>query len=265
SAINLGQYSDLTVTCGSDTFLVHKAFVCHSSTFFQKACQFPGKEAENDHVQLHDEDPDMARRMITFFYLGDYDPTSCFNITNLTKVPKGCGIATYDTVIHNRYLRHDQPANKSIHDNSGCACISPDPCRNAQQDIVRPKWAPMDAVPWLREFYLTHIAQVTNPLLIHASMYAMADRYGIPKLTAWSKKKFADTIHDHWDSKDFIDAVVHIYDSTPDTDRGLRDEVVKALKKYCGFDVAKVPGFEARLLYFNDLTLTMLKEWPKQD
>ena len=33
-----GKLSDLTVTCGGQQFLVHKAIVCSQSPFFDKAC-----------------------------------------------------------------------------------------------------------------------------------------------------------------------------------------------------------------------------------
>jgi hypothetical protein len=36
-----GEYSDLTITCGPDTYKVHKAIVCSQSTFFSKAEKFP--------------------------------------------------------------------------------------------------------------------------------------------------------------------------------------------------------------------------------
>jgi hypothetical protein len=36
-----GNYSDLVVTCGSDTYNVHKAIVCSQSTFFRTAEKFP--------------------------------------------------------------------------------------------------------------------------------------------------------------------------------------------------------------------------------
>ena len=36
-----GEYSDLTITCGPDTYKVHKAIVCSQSSFFSKAEKFP--------------------------------------------------------------------------------------------------------------------------------------------------------------------------------------------------------------------------------
>lgn len=32
------KYSDLTVTCGSDVYYLHRAIVCPRSTWFDKAC-----------------------------------------------------------------------------------------------------------------------------------------------------------------------------------------------------------------------------------
>ena len=36
-----GEYSDLIIACGPDTYKVHKAIVCSQSSFFSKAEKFP--------------------------------------------------------------------------------------------------------------------------------------------------------------------------------------------------------------------------------
>lgn len=38
-----GEYSDLTITCGQDTYKVHKAIVCKRCDFFKRAISFGGK------------------------------------------------------------------------------------------------------------------------------------------------------------------------------------------------------------------------------
>lgn len=35
---NSPKYSDLTITCGSDKYLLHRAIICPRSKFFDKAC-----------------------------------------------------------------------------------------------------------------------------------------------------------------------------------------------------------------------------------
>jgi hypothetical protein len=43
SLLKSGAYSDLIVTCGSDTYKVHKAVVCEKADFFARALKFGGK------------------------------------------------------------------------------------------------------------------------------------------------------------------------------------------------------------------------------
>jgi hypothetical protein len=40
SALASGKYSDLTITCGKDTYKVHKNIVCLRSGFFERAERF---------------------------------------------------------------------------------------------------------------------------------------------------------------------------------------------------------------------------------
>lgn len=38
-----GDFSDLTIVCGNDTYQAHKIILCARSAFFAKAMRFPGK------------------------------------------------------------------------------------------------------------------------------------------------------------------------------------------------------------------------------
>jgi hypothetical protein len=41
SLYDSGKYTDLLITCGSDTYKVHKSVVCNRSGFFERAERFP--------------------------------------------------------------------------------------------------------------------------------------------------------------------------------------------------------------------------------
>jgi hypothetical protein len=43
SFLKSGAYSDLTITCGSDTYKVHKVVVCERADFFARALKFGGQ------------------------------------------------------------------------------------------------------------------------------------------------------------------------------------------------------------------------------
>ncbi|ORY18160.1 hypothetical protein BCR34DRAFT_583092 [Clohesyomyces aquaticus] len=252
-----GEYSDLKVTCGSDVYDLHKVIVCHASSFFKGACRFPGKESQNSHVDILDEDPCMVHRMLSYIYLSDYEPSTIWQMPYLSQNLDSRGLKSYSTTMHCLYGREFGFIN------SGCACMTPSSDPSIEQTTFRPKWVPRnkELVPMSSDGG----AQVANPLLIHASMYALADRYGIPTLSEMAKGKFFDSLRDHWDSEDFVEAVAYIYSSTPDSDRGLRDTVIAAFKQYMGFNVEDVPGIEDKLHQFDTLTFMVLKEWGKRD
>jgi hypothetical protein len=66
-------------------------------------------------------------------------------------------------------------------------------------------------------------------LTSHAKVYALAEKFGIRGLKALALDKFAAEAAKHWDSPDFSQAAHEVYTSTVESDRGLRDEVVKIL------------------------------------
>jgi hypothetical protein len=57
-------------------------------------------------------------------------------------------------------------------------------------------------------------------------------RYGIKGLKALSRRKFSTQVALHWRSAEFPDAIQDVYDSTIDSDRGLRDVVISAFREH---------------------------------
>ena len=64
-------------------------------------------------------------------------------------------------------------------------------------------------------------------LLSSVRVYAIADKYGIPLLKELAMDRFCDRVEINWTHEDFSDIVREIFQSTPDSDRGLRDIVVR--------------------------------------
>ncbi|CAG8893511.1 unnamed protein product [Penicillium egyptiacum] len=70
-------------------------------------------------------------------------------------------------------------------------------------------------------------ATACNTLSLYISMYSLADRLLIHGLKALSKEKFEKELARRWlDPSTFSHAVSEIYNSTPESDRGLRDLIV---------------------------------------
>jgi hypothetical protein len=107
-----------------------------------------------------------------------------------------------------------------------------------------------------------------TPLRFLATVYQVADKYLVPQLKEHSIEKFRYVLKKDWNFNDpdnfddFLSATALIYESTPQSDRGLRDLVVdKALECLSNFGERK--GFQELLhntMWFaSDLVLKVAK------
>ncbi|OAG41882.1 hypothetical protein AYO21_03885 [Fonsecaea monophora] len=67
-----GAFSDMTIICADEKFQVHKVVVCSQSSFFNTVCSKPWGKSTQPAVDLSDDDVETVKRMIDFFYRGDY-------------------------------------------------------------------------------------------------------------------------------------------------------------------------------------------------
>ncbi|CAI6062719.1 unnamed protein product [Clonostachys chloroleuca] len=159
SLFDSGLYSDLTVICGEDKYLVHRAVVCPRSKFFEAACRHNFKEAITAEINLPEDDPVAIKIMMNHFYNLNYSDGS------ETTSETGSALAE------------------------------------------------------AKKF----------SLLDHAKVYSLAEKYGVPSLKKLAMDKFERQARKDCDGKDLVDAAVEAYTGTVQDDRGLRDEVVRAI------------------------------------
>jgi hypothetical protein len=69
-------------------------------------------------------------------------------------------------------------------------------------------------------------------LLTHARVYAIAEKYGIKGLKTLARSKFAAQIAQHFCSNEFAPSLAEVYESTVDSDRGLRDIVIQTFRSH---------------------------------
>ncbi|KAI6886800.1 hypothetical protein KC318_g15442 [Hortaea werneckii] len=67
-----GEYADMTITCGSRIWRVHKVVVCRVP-FFAKAVAGKFKEARDSCIDLVDDDPSAVEHMLRWLYNDSYD------------------------------------------------------------------------------------------------------------------------------------------------------------------------------------------------
>lgn len=236
-----GKYSDLTVVCGERTYRAHKVLLCTRSQFFAKACDggfqvrrkgsshsdsllaghvfdrtdssTVSQEASTGVIDLSQDDPQAVKMMMHYFYHLDYphvpmhehaDITQSAPSENEVAKPSLSGPFPYQTapVIFTATRRIATPSGTRGKKNLGSK----------------------PATPW---FDLDIDDEIRDPnLIIHAKVYALGEQYAIEGLKAVALEKFAAEAQVHWATEDFLRAVEHVYSSTPEHDRGLRDVVI---------------------------------------
>ncbi|KAH7091558.1 hypothetical protein FB567DRAFT_436379, partial [Paraphoma chrysanthemicola] len=258
-AYKKGEFTDLTITCGTLIFNVHRLVVCTSCDFFKRSLKFAvGKEAEELHIDLPEDDPEMIRRLISYLYLGDYDPTGGSTIDVLKFLSLYQHESSTDTAAthHSRYRKE----TSAFQTQDNCACLSPN-SKNLTQPMeeVQTATAPSDYKVVAKP---DNMVEVENPLTIHAAMYALGDKYQVDGLCNTAKEKFRSCLHHHAHSEDFIAATQAVYSTTPDSNRGLRDVVVSAFRSQFRVDVTQIPGAEEKLDTIDELSFALIKSWP---
>ncbi|KAI4947256.1 hypothetical protein J4E91_006606 [Alternaria rosae] len=252
-----GDFTDLVISCGNSTFDVHSVVVGSACEFFAKNIKFGGKEADERRIDLPDDDPEMIRRLIAYLYLGDYDPTDDVGIAAFEQL-KQYEPNTAAAPAH--HPRRGVFGSSQPHDQCACLALNLKNIEQAALKVEQQKKASQ---------YVSHrkpdnSIEITSPLTIHAGMYALADKYQVKGLGRLAKIKFRDSLDHHVDSEDFIAAVQLTYSNTPESNRGLRDEIVQAFRMYFKVDITELPGLESKLDTIDELSFLLLKSWPRK-
>ena len=64
----------LTIHSGNRSWRVHREALCSRSKYFDLACNGPFQEAHQDHMTLHDDDPDAVHDMLSYLMFNSYGP-----------------------------------------------------------------------------------------------------------------------------------------------------------------------------------------------
>ncbi|RYP85012.1 hypothetical protein DL769_001055 [Monosporascus sp. CRB-8-3] len=70
------EFTDFVLVCGPERFPVHKVIICSQSKVFHAACSKPFKERALGEYEIAEQSPEMVRRMVEYFYTGDYKDCS---------------------------------------------------------------------------------------------------------------------------------------------------------------------------------------------
>ncbi|CAI6302774.1 unnamed protein product [Periconia digitata] len=246
-----GEYSDLTITCGKDTYKVHKLIVCQQSKFFKGAMTFPGKEAQNNSIDLSDDEPDIIRILMNYLYSGNYET-----------------VQTDEDIPHAELPFHHQDVSEYTYDfphycttdSWGMGDVCPHhTCRKSGvwYAFSGKSRMPGDISGFTCE-QCDRSQSKADDLLIHAKLYEIADKYDIQGLKELVTEKFEEACTLSWNTKSFPLAAHHAFVSTPESDKGLRDIIVSTFSAH--MELLKKPEVEALMLEFNGLAFGLLKE-----
>lgn len=173
------------------------------------------KEAEDGKTDLLEDDPTIVQRMIQFMYEGEYTPQQ--------PVPPTSRIGNQYTYAFPHTCRPsaftDNPTDNCndylvcLHHNCGEQCVFD--CHDYTCNICIHSPA----------------ASHATGLLVHAQLYEYGDKYeveGLKKLAQYKFQHWADTFHNH---DIFVQAARYAFQSTPDSDAGLRNIVLNTICK----------------------------------
>ncbi|OCL13437.1 hypothetical protein AOQ84DRAFT_274788, partial [Glonium stellatum] len=71
-----------------------------------------------------------------------------------------------------------------------------------------------------------------SPAVFNAKVYSLADKYDLSALKLHAKEKFDKAVENCWSADDFPHVISEVYSSTPATDRGLRNVVMRVVYEH---------------------------------
>ena len=225
----------------------------------------PAKESQNDAVDLPEDDPAIVRRLIQYLYeaeytplLSDVDSTGSAPFTNKIDRPKfhangdefhyrfphTCSVfplygTCNDPMVCPHHRCHYNEAGYFL--GAGTGCCANFTCDKCEVDTA----------------VLPSLHGGEYQLLLHVKMYEIADKYEVRGLKDLAREKFQRSCKQFWDNDVFAVAAHHVFSTTPDSDKGLRDLVSLTISKHMG--LMDKPEIEALLTEFNGLAFGLLK------
>lgn len=76
----------------------------------------------------------------------------------------------------------------------------------------------------------THKTEELSPFTLHAELYAAGDRFGIPSLHRLCLQKYEQELKSTTISMELLDSLYAVFEKTPDSDRSLRDIVIRHMR-----------------------------------
>ncbi|TLD04245.1 uncharacterized protein PgNI_12175 [Pyricularia grisea] len=235
-----GNYSDITIVCGHDTYHVHKAIMCPRSKYFEISFKADMQENRTSCIDLSDHNTDAVKLVIDFFYLTDYEPLHKIPAWGfeIKKKPTNfefpaAAIAETDDITAER---EDPPAEPEVHNPLEERLVPRKDKKKkkkkkgksiAMDEPAGPSTENPDSEP----ISLAESLLDKTFLLTHCHVYALAEYLQIGNLKVLAAGKFRAEAEKQWNHPNFFEAVQEVYRTSVRSDRLLRDIVIDIIKR----------------------------------
>ncbi|KAL2006817.1 hypothetical protein VTN00DRAFT_9485 [Thermoascus crustaceus] len=193
--LSTGEFSDFTIVCGDSEWKVHRVILCAQSQYFRVICKECYREGTSRRLELKEEDPDVIQAVLSFLYTDDYET----DVIGDSQDANG----------------RDTGEEEEIHNGSTLSTTETE--TNEEPPKVGAEQATVHAY-----------AALVNR---HVQIYACADRFCISHLKNLAAERFQEQLslllghlEDSRDKGKVLAAIIpEVYQTTPSTDRQLRD------------------------------------------
>ncbi|ERF75490.1 hypothetical protein EPUS_08304 [Endocarpon pusillum Z07020] len=180
-------------------------------------------EASSGRIELKDDDPETVERMISFMYSLDYQDEQRGNVE----------------------AARSSDAEASNASNSDATVVS------AEREVLAETLVNNNDGN-------VHSQGDSQPTLFSSvRVYAIADKYNVQSLKDLAKQRFGRWARRNWACADFTAIIREVFNSTPSSDRGLRDIVSGIVANHSDFFIQK-DGFRELVEDVGELGLGML-------
>lgn len=238
------------------------------------------KDGIEGHIALSDDEPEVVRLMLEYFYLLDYCPNP-----NSTRQPQSHfpdDESRADSSDSMSTLSRDPAQYGNIYGASAVSAFggpnpqSPYPPalylnRSRTESQLTVHAMPLEyhgnfgnpqkeAGELRRRDSGPEVSPLATPepnLVLHARMYAAGRKYGVEGLKALALDKFKIQLTRHWDSAEFGEAIHVVYNSTPSHDKDMRETVADVLGWHSR--LLDKPEVEIAIMEINGLAYELLK------
>ncbi|KAF3011202.1 hypothetical protein E8E13_011609 [Curvularia kusanoi] len=247
--LNSGDYADLIITCGQDTYKVHKAVVCVRSGFFARAVRFGGQETHTGSIHLPEDDPEIIKLLMQYLYEAEYSP-----VLPTTDQQGATTTLPSSRSKHSKEYRLDFP--HTCFENPGFPC---------PRNVCPHHWCGSECAYDCSAFVcricvtqpLPPAAGKAEDLLLHAKMYEIGDKYEVAGLRDIAKDKFNVSCKHFWNTTSFGLAAKHVFSTTVEDDKGLRDIVSATISDH--IELVNDPEVDKVMIEHNGLAVGVLQ------